>query len=198
MCVLLGHSAVFTLDNSNSQSINHRADPDISWLVAKSLPPALPANEAHPTRIRIVSHPEPIAANYNNILAATPRIFNTYPPFDLVLHLASAAYGAHYSLQQVACRADYTVPDAIGASVDVLKQPAYWNECDDMLRSSVAPKDVVTRWRSDAPVRIRYICAAVLCSSVSMQHATPPTNTNALITVHHRPANLHNDKALPL
>ena len=124
-----------------------------SWAVAKSLPPALTANAAHPSRIRIIVHPSPVPNVYKDVLNLTPHLFDNHFSVHLVLHLSAALDSRdYYSLERCAIKPAYTEPDDTGERVMPSRQPEYWMRQPDTLRSSSAFNDALTRWRSDVPV----------------------------------------------
>jgi len=126
-----------------------------SWAVAKSLPPALTANAAHPSRIRIIVHPAPVPNVYDSVLKLTPHLFNNHTSVHLVLHLSAALDSRdYYSLERGALKPAYTEPDDTGERVMPSRQPEYWVRQPDTLQSSSAFNDALIRWRSDVPVSI--------------------------------------------
>ena len=126
-----------------------------SWAIAKSLPPALTANAAHPSRIRIIVHPEPVPNVYESVLNLTPQLFDNHTSVHLVLHLSAALDDReYYSLERGAIKPAYTEPDDTGERVMPSRQPEYWTRLPDTLKSSSAFNDALIRWRSDVPVSI--------------------------------------------
>jgi hypothetical protein len=138
------------------QAVDDIISPNPSWRVAKRLPVALPANAAHPTRIRINVHPEPIHTSYAAVLATTPKLFDTSNPIHLVLHLGTAMDDRkHYSLEHNANRTGYATTDEDGKNVQPDAEPDYWKECDGQMSSSAGLLDVLKRWETGVEIPVR-------------------------------------------
>lgn len=122
-----------------------------AWLVAKSLPPVLQANAAHPSRIRITVHPEPLAVEYEACEVMLEKALESGQIYHLVLHMGVAKGLEGYKIERLANSSGYTERDALGKLPSKSTQPAYWGDQIKMTTSAHMP-DVVTRWKSEVPV----------------------------------------------
>lgn len=125
-----------------------------SWSIASSLPPLLPANAAHPSRIRIVVHPSPVPVSYKAVHDLIPAIFTAGSRADVVLHIGVADSSNHYSLERIGRRDGYVRLDTTGKLAKGAA-PAYWHDCPAELQSSVRMDDIMKRWQGVVPVSWR-------------------------------------------
>lgn len=117
------------------------------------MPPVLVTNAAHPSRIRIFVHPEPITVDYDVVNQLTSEIYNTTFPIQMWLHIGVADQEEFYRIEKGAHRDGYTIVDEVDKLPDENKQPFYWKSTQEYLETTAAIPDVLARWRGVCPVR---------------------------------------------
>jgi len=120
-----------------------------SWEIVSTLPPLLPANEAHPTRTRIVVHPTPVKVAYHTVKDLVPKLLGSNI-YDIVLHMGVAQPRSWYALERLGRRSNFDrSPDVDGNKFSAEEAKELFGDSPDILRSTFDCEDVWRRWRGD-------------------------------------------------
>lgn len=124
-------------------------------VVSGALPSMLHTNHAHPTRCRIIHHPEPVGASYGEIDDFMSSIHDARTRYDIILHIGVAEDNVDtntYTLETTASRDIFKIRDLADKLPEDLKQPIFWKSSPPQIKSRARIVDVMARWSGEVPV----------------------------------------------
>lgn len=134
------------------------AERNASVAIASTLPSVLPTTPAHPTRVRIIHHLEPVGASYAKIDEFMHQLHDSRTRYDLILHIGvfpDSSEDAGYTLETTATRDSYEIRDNTQLLPTDQNQPIFWGTSPLKVMTTARIEDVFNRWASDVPANTK-------------------------------------------
>lgn len=167
-----------------TQPFGDRYPVNPSWEIVSRLPPQLPlVSKSSPSatsttlasvlgqrKIRILIHPSPVKVGYSAVRELVPKLWESVPKIDYMIHVGMASGRKFYSVERRGHRDGYNMGDVDGVVLGDEKERAdrkgekwIWEDCPSEILSDVDVDDVWRRWRL-----ARQVCKSIACTR--LQH----------------------------